>query len=64
MMSEIFWMFTITSGIGFLLAVARMCYKSKCSEINFGCIKIVRNIEAEEENDQLEMNRTRQATQP
>ena len=56
MMSETFYMFLITSSIGFFLAVARMCYKSKCSEVNFGCIKVVRNIDKEEVIDEIELN--------
>lgn len=50
-MSEVFWTFFITSLIGFLLAVGKLCYKSKCSEINFCCLKITRNVDAEVKED-------------
>ena len=50
-MSEVFYTFAITSGIGFILALARICYKSKCSTIDICCIKITRNIEAEVKED-------------
>ena len=50
-MSEVFWTFFITSIIGFVLALGKLCYKSKCSEINFCCLKVVRNTEAELKED-------------
>jgi hypothetical protein len=50
-MSEVFWGLFLTSTIGFILALGKICYKSKCQEINLGCIKIVRNIEAEVKED-------------
>jgi len=54
-LSEVFYTFLITSVIGLIIAVGKMCYKSKCSEINFCCIKITRNIEAELKED-IELN--------
>ena len=50
-MSEVFWTFFITSIIGFFLAVGKLCYKSKCSEINICCFKVVRNIDSEVKED-------------
>jgi len=50
-MSEVFWTFFITSIIGLLLALGKLCYKSKCQEINVCCFKVVRNIEAEVKED-------------
>ena len=50
-MSEVFWSGTITSLIGFTLAMGAQCYKSKCSQVEFCCIKIVRDTTAEEELD-------------
>jgi len=50
-MSEVFWTFFITSLIGFLLAMGKLCYKSKCSEINFCCLRVVRNIDVELKED-------------
>jgi hypothetical protein len=50
-MSEVFYTFLITSCIGFILALSKVCYKSKCSTIDLCCIKITRNIEAEVQED-------------
>lgn len=54
-MSEVFWVGLYTAGIGFVLAIARYAYKSKCSKIDFCCIKIERNTEGEIKEDILEM---------
>lgn len=40
--------------IGFIIALLKLCYKSKCKEINLCCLKITRDITAEEHLD-LEM---------
>jgi hypothetical protein len=37
--------------MAFVLAIGAQCYKSKCKEVNFCCIKIVRDVEGEEELD-------------
>jgi len=47
-MTEMFWMFLITSSTAFSLAVFKMCYKSKCSDISFCCLKIRRDVVTEE----------------
>ena len=47
-LSEVFWSFLISSCVGLLLAVCRLMYKSKCKEVNFCCIKIVRDVAGEE----------------
>ena len=52
--SEVLISFVITSGIGLILALARIAYKSKCSNIDICCIKITRNIPAEIELDERE----------
>ncbi len=51
MMSEVFWTGFYSSLIGFLIAVGAQCYKSKCSQIDVCCIKIVRDVEGEEALD-------------
>lgn len=58
--SEVFYTFVITSCIGFILALARVCYKSKCSTIDLCCIKITRNIDAEVKED-LELGNTEES---
>jgi len=50
-MSEVFWTGLYSSLIGFVLAIGSQCYKSKCSKVEFCCIKIVRDIAIEEEID-------------
>ena len=54
-LSEVFLTFVVSSGTALILAVMKMCYKSKCSSIQMGCIKIVRNTAAEERADELEL---------
>ena len=51
MMSEVFWTGLYTSLIGFSIAMGAQCYKSKCSQVEFCCIKIIRDTTAEEELD-------------
>jgi len=51
LMSEVFWTGLYTSLIGFTLAMGSQCYKSKCKEVSFCCIKIIRDTTAEEELD-------------
>ena len=53
--TEVFLTFVVSSGTALILAILKMCYKSKCSSIQLGCIKIVRNIEVEEKEDELEL---------
>jgi hypothetical protein len=48
MPTEVFWVFLVSSSCAFLLAVARICYKSKCKEIECCCIKIIRDVQTEE----------------
>jgi hypothetical protein len=50
-MSEVFYTGLYSSLIGFLLALGSQCYKSKCKEVNFCCIKIIRDVEGEEQLD-------------
>ena len=50
-MSEVFWSFFVTSTIGFIIALLKLCYKSKCKEINLCCLKITRDIPAEQQID-------------
>ncbi len=50
-MSEVFWTGLYTSLIGFSIAMGAQCYKSKCSQVEFCCIRIIRDVEGEEELD-------------
>ena len=51
MFSEVFFTGLYSSLIGCLLAMGAQCYRSKCREVNFCCIKIIRDVEGEEELD-------------
>ena len=59
MMSEVFWTFLITSTIGFCLGVIRLCYKSKCKEITCGCIKVIRDVETEQEEMEFQLTQSK-----
>ena len=50
-MSEVFWTGLYSSLIGFVLAIGSQCYKSKCSKVEFCCIKIIRDTAGEEQLD-------------
>jgi len=50
-MSETFFVGLYSSLMGFVLAISAQCYKSKCREVNFCCIKIIRDVEGEESLD-------------
>ena len=56
MFSEIFYTFLVTTISGLVLAFIAMLYKSKCISIEFCCCKIIRDIDAEKEEDEIEMN--------
>lgn len=53
--SEVFWAAFITSGIGFILALTKALYKSKCKSCNICCglISIERDTANEEKLDEL-----------
>ena len=62
MLTAIFLTFCVTSIIGCVLAISNLCYRSKCKEIGFCCIKIKRDVEIEEKED-LEMMRNKIPTE-
>ena len=49
--SEAFLSLVITSGVGLLLAVCRLAYKSKCKEVDCCGIKCERDVQGEEALD-------------
>jgi hypothetical protein len=59
---QIFWTFFITTMCGFLLALGRQMYKSKCKEIECCCIKITRDVQGEEKFDELEIQNNPRAS--
>lgn len=56
-LSEVFWTFLISSVIGLLLAMIRMCYKSKCKTVSCCCLRVERDIESEELTDVMELDK-------
>ena len=68
MFSEVFFTGLYSSLIGFLLAMGAQCYRSKCKEVNFCCIKIIRDVEGEEQLDnvsrQSPLNRSQSLDRP
>jgi hypothetical protein len=55
-LSEVFYTFLITSTIGLLIGIARICYKSKCKTVDMCCLKIVRDVDIEKEEMQMAPN--------
>ena len=51
MFTETFYVGLYSALMGFVLAISAQCYKCKCREVNFGCIRIIRDVEGEEELD-------------
>ena len=51
MMSETFYVGLYSALMGFVLAVINLLYRSKCKEVDICCIKVVRDIQIEEELD-------------
>ena len=57
--NAVFWSFVITSVIGCIIGLTKQVYRSKCKEVNFCCIKIVRDVEAELKEDELMVQNSR-----
>ena len=51
MMSETFYVGLYSALMGFVLAMSAQCYRSKCREVKFCCIRIIRDVEGEEALD-------------
>ena len=53
MLSEVFWVAFTTTISGMIIKLCSMAYKSKCKEVACCCIKITRDIEAEEKEEEF-----------
>ena len=53
MLSEVFWVAFTTTISGMIIKLASMAYKSKCKEVACCCIKIIRDVDAEEKADEF-----------
>jgi len=51
MFTETFFVGLYSALMGFVLAVINLLYRSKCKEVDICCIKIIRDIQIEEELD-------------
>ena len=60
--SEVFLSSVLTIGSGMVLALFALCYKSKCVEIELGCIKIKLDVQLEEK--ELEFTTTHKPSNP
>ena len=49
----VFWSFFLTTLAGLILKLASMAYKSKCKEVSCCCLKIVRDTQAEEKEQEF-----------
>ena len=58
----IFFTAFITTVVGCIITLTKQAYRSKCKEVSFCCIKIVRDIDAEvkqDEKDDLEVQNSK-----
>ena len=58
MFTETFFVGLYSALMGFVLAISAQCYRSKCKEVSFCCIKIIRDVEGEEEIDIQQQQRS------
>lgn len=55
MLSEGFWVFLTGTSAGIIGVILKLCYDSKCSDIECCCIKIKRDIGKEVEEDKFKI---------
>jgi hypothetical protein len=55
-LTEVFWVSFVTTVTGMIIALARICYKSKCKEVNCCCIRVIRDtvLEVQEEANRID----------
>jgi hypothetical protein len=58
MFTETFFVGLYSALMGFVLAIMAQCYRSKCKEVSFCCVKIIRDTTAEEELDFQQQQRS------
>ena len=59
MLSEVFWVAFITTVSGMIIKIASMLYKSKCRECSLCCIKVIRDVDLEEKENEFEITHSR-----
>jgi hypothetical protein len=55
MLSEVFWIAFVSTASGMIIKLASMAYKTKCKECSFCCIKVIRDVELEEKENEFEI---------
>ena len=55
MLSEVFYTILLTTISGMIIKLCSMAYKSKCKEVACCCIKIIRDTEAEEKEEEFRL---------
>ena len=58
MFTETFFVGLYSALMGFVLAITAQCYRSKCKEVSFCGVKIIRDTTAEEELDFQQQQRS------
>jgi len=58
-LSEIFWVSFLATASALIFGLVKACIKSKCDTVEAGCIKIHRNIKAEQEVHKFDMEHNR-----
>ena len=53
MVTEVFLSLVVTSAVGVIMGVAKLCFKSKCKEVDLCCLKVIRDTEAEEKEQEF-----------
>jgi hypothetical protein len=62
-LSEGFWVFLVGTSAGIIGVILKLCYDSKCSDIECCCIKIKRDINKEVEEDKFKIKHNIQPTE-
>jgi hypothetical protein len=55
MLSEVFWVAFVTTISGMLIKCMSMAYKSKCKEVSLCCLKVVRDVDLEEKEQEFQI---------
>jgi len=53
MLSEVFYTFVISSSVALIAKIATLCFKSKCKEVTLCCLKVIRDTESEEKQEEF-----------
>ena len=54
-MTETFYTYVIATSSALLIAILGILYKSKCRNIKCGCIEVIRDVQIEEELDEMKI---------